>query len=476
MNGPGDVMETRLQVTERSGTSAGLVPAERRRTLFSKGWATLGRQESMQPLLVAGVVASGAGLLATVLVARLLTQANYGAFAKLLGVFLVLSLPGTALMVGVVRRVTAWRASGMDERVRQWVTRAHWTGRGVVAGLVFAIWLARSPLAQAMKLPGSASLVEVIAAGGVWILVAMDRGLLQSTQRYGALSVNIVAEGLGRTLGVIVLPAVGLGLQGAALGVLLGELTAAAHAMWALRKPTVHSGNSASDHSASEHVAVHSGGDLAADIVVAMVSMGLLAALQNIDVLVYGSRVPSHSGAYGAISVPSKALVFLALLMGNYLLPEASIQFQRGRHALPQLARLLAVLGVPAVVLLGFAAVMPGRFLSIVFGTKYEFGASGFWPLVLSMILLCVTNLLTVYLLAVGWRWVVVPLAAGTGLLVVLCLRASTSLPGTARADLVAQGALGVAMVAAFAFRHRRMMIAITARPPAETTDLALAD
>jgi O-antigen/teichoic acid export membrane protein len=476
MVGPGDVMEARLQVTERAGSSAGLVLAERRQTALQKGWGTLRRDGGLQPLLVAGVVASGAGLLATVLVARLLTQTNYGAFAKLLGVFLVLSLPGTALMVGVVRRVTAWRASGEGDRVRHWVTRAHWTGRGVVAGLVLAIWLVRAPLAHAMKLPGSASLVEVTAAGGIWILVAMDRGLLQSAQRYGSLSVNIVAEGLGRTLGVILLPAVGLGLQGAALGVLLGELTAAAHALWALRRPTVQAGLYASDHTALERVGAHTGGDLAADIVVAMVSMGLLAALQNIDVLVYGSRVPAHSGAYGAISVPSKALVFLALLMGNYLLPEASIQFQRGRHALPQLARLLAVLGVPAVVLLAFAVVMPGRFLGLVFGAKYEFGAAGFWPLVLAMVLLCVTNLLTVYLLAVGWRWVVAPLAAGTGLLVLLCLHAASSLSGTARADLIAEGALCLVMVAAFALQHRRVSAPADERGASETTDLALAD
>lgn len=475
MNGPGDVMEGKLQVTERAAAADGLVLAEGRQSRVSKGWASLRREESVQPLLVAGVIASGAGLLATVLVARLLTQANYGAFTKLLGVFLVLSLPGTALMVGVVRRVTAWQASGKGDRVRHWVIRAHWTGRAVVTALVFVIWLGRAPLADAMKLPGSASLVEVIAAGGVWILVAMDRGLLQSARRYGSLSVNIVAEGLGRTLGVIALPAIGLGLQGAALGVLLGELTAAAHAMWSLRRPRVQSGLYATHSAGLDNVTMHSGGDLAADIMVAMVSMGILAALQNIDVLIYGSREPGHSGAYGAISVPSKALVFLALLLGNFLLPEASIQFQRGRHALPQLGRLLGMLGIPGVVLLGFAIVMPGRFIRIVYGAKYEFGAGGFWPLVLAMVLLCMTNLLTVYLLAVGWRWVIVPLGLGTGLQVLLCVHAGTSLAGTARADLAAQAALGVMMVGAFAIQHRRMTSEAVERPASEA-DLAFAD
>ena len=416
-------------------------------------WDLVRRQRRMSPLLAAGAVASVVGLLSTVLVARLLSPADYGALTKLLGLFLVLSLPGTALMVGVVRRVTAWQARGQHGLAKRWVKRAHRAGTLSVGALVLAVFLAREPLSHALKLPSSSGLVEAIAAGGVWILVAMDRGVLQCDRRYAALSVNIVVEGIARMVVMIVLPAVGVGLQGAALGILAGELAAAAHVRWALARR----GRRAEALVPVDAAAgtLHTRADLAVDVVVAMAAMGLLAALQNVDVIVFGSRAPAHSGAYGAISVPSKALVFLALLLGNYLLPEASIQFQRGGHALAQLRQLLVTLALPAMVLLAVAAVAPHSLLGLVFGTKYEAGAPGFSALVLSMMCLCITNLLTVYLLAVGWRWVVVPLAVGTGLLVLLCWHAGTSLTGTAHADLGAQGALALAMVVAFVLRHR---------------------
>jgi O-antigen/teichoic acid export membrane protein len=219
-------------------------------------------------------------------------------------------------------------------------------------------------------------------------------------------------------------------------------------------------------HARAAGMAVHSKRDLVADLGAATLSLALLAVLQNADVMVFGSRLPRHSGAYGAISVPSKALVFLALLLVNYLLPETSISAHHGRHALRQLATTLGVLTVPALGLLGVAAVMPKTLLGAVFGTRYEDGAGGFAVLVLAMVLLCVTLVLTIYLLGTGWRWVVVPLTLGAALLIGLCALAPASVAATADADLAAQSALTVTMVVAVTVRHRELAKArLRARP-----------
>ncbi len=66
------------------------------------------------------------------------------------------------------------------------------------------------------------------------------------------------------------------------------------------------------------------------DLVVASVSLSMVAVLQNVDVLVVGRDNPSHSGAYAAVSVTSKAIVFGAIVLGGYLLPEAAIRWRQG--------------------------------------------------------------------------------------------------------------------------------------------------
>jgi len=428
-------------------------------------------------LLLAGGVASSANLVSTVLVARLLPSVGYGALNKLLSLFLVLSMPGMALMVGVVRRVTAWEAQGRERHALAWIAGAQRIGVLAVAALAASVWLAREPIVHAMGLRGSTGLVEIVSAGGVWVLVAMDRGMLQARRRYRSLSANLLVEGVVRTAGMITLTAAGLGLQGAAIGVLAGELGAAVHArLSVVRAYQHHHDGTRLEHPAGE---LHTTRDLATDVIVAMVSLALLAALQNADVVVFGSQMPGKSGTYAAISVPAKALVFLALLLGNYLLPESSIRHHQGRHALRQLGHTLGLLALPALTLLLFATMMPSRFLGLVFGTKYEGGAHGFTPLVLSMAFLCVTVVLTIYLLGAGWRWVVVPLAAGTGLLVALCLVAGRSLIATTHIDLLVQGLLALTMVGAFVARHRVRSSwrgasqVLELRPAGSTTTLA---
>src|SRR3954451_23349615 len=89
------------------------------------------------PLAIAGVASNGANLIVTVLIARLLTTREYGALAQLIGLFLVLAIPGSALVVAVVRRVAAWDHSGQGYRVRPWAGRVRHAGH--LGLLVFAI-------------------------------------------------------------------------------------------------------------------------------------------------------------------------------------------------------------------------------------------------------------------------------------------------------------------------------------------------
>ena len=191
------------------------------------------------------------------------------------------------------------------------------------------------------------------------------------------------------------------------------------------------------------------------DLMVASISLSMVAVLQNVDVLVVGRDNPARSGAYAAVSVTSKAIVFGAIVLGGYLLPEAAIRWREGGHALRQLAVVLVLLAVPSVLLLGVALAAPEELLQLLFHHAYTSAADALVPLVLAMIMLSVSVVLTMYLLAVGRRWVAAILAAGAAALTVAVLEVHGAPRATALVDLATQAAVLLVIVTGFAVVHR---------------------
>jgi len=451
------------------------------------------------PLAIAAALVGVVSLLTTVFVAHVLSTRGYGTLIVLLGLFLVVSMPGTALLVGVVRRVSAWHASGLGGRVQPWVARVHRIGEGGIVLLAVVMFLVRVPIAHALSLPGPSGVTEILTAGGVWILVSIDRGLLQVGRDYTDLSINLVIEAVMRCALTVGL-AYKLGVEGAALGLLFAELITASHARLTATRAVVRSmaegptqrapgpqpevavsevavsevavSEVAVPEMAASEVAVpevaveetgaavatsvHSGKALAADVLTALGSLLLLAVLQNTDVILLGSKMPHHSGAYAAISVPAKALVFIALVLVNYLLPEATLRHQHGSHALRQLAHTLGVMAIPCGVLLLMAVFAARGVLGLVFGHRLTAAAPAFSTLVLAMVFLSVTVALAIYLLGIGWRWVVVVLGVAAGALAGATAAAEGQYVATARADLAVQVGLCVVMTTCFVSVHRR--------------------
>jgi O-antigen/teichoic acid export membrane protein len=301
------------------------------------------------------------------------------------------------------------------------------------------------------------------------VLVSIDRGLLQVTRAHIDLSVNLVLEGGLRTV-LTVAMAAELGVEGAALGVLFSELLTAAHARYTSTRALRRTLGAATAPEPPEEIpeigveatggvvalSVHGGRDLAADVLTALGSLLLLTVLQNADVVLLGSRAPHHAGSYAAVSVPSKALVYGALVLINYLLPEATIRHQQGSHALRQLGYTFGVLAMPCALLLLLSVFSPHRLLSLVFGHKLTAAAPAFAELVLAMVLLSATLVLAIYLLGIGWRGVIVVLALGAGAVVALTWLGDGQYVRTARGDLVAQAGLLAVMVVCFVVVYRR--------------------
>jgi hypothetical protein len=276
-----------------------------------------------------------------------------------------------------------------------------------------------------------------------------------------------------RTAAVLILVGAGQGSSGAAVGILVAEAATAAHARyaavraWSLEgfgatasgRPPASSwlsgwtGAVRPDHVLDGYrLARHR---VVVDLVVASLSLSMVAVLQNVDVLVVGRDNPSHSGAYAAVSVTSKAIVFGAIVLGGYLLPEAAIRWRQGGHALRQLGVVLVLLAIPAALLLIVALSAPELLLNVVFHHAYVAASAALAPLVGAMILLSITVILTMYLLAVGKHWVGAALVVGAGVLTVAVSQAHGNPRATAWADLATQAGVLAVVLVGFAVVHR---------------------
>ncbi len=417
------------------------------------------------PLAAAGVLANGASVVLTVALARVLSPHSYGVLNQLTGLYLILSMPGSAVVVAVVRRVTVWHEDGSGHLVRRWAGRVHRQGSMVVLAWAVLVFASRHDVAVVLNQQSGIGIAAILTAAAFFVLLSLDRGLLQAHRSYQPLAVNLIVEMGVRVVAVLVLVLAGFGPSGAAVGVLIGEVLAAAHARWAAVR--AWSGGvvrplwaTAGWVAAVRPDRVLGGGGserrtVVLDLVVASVSLSMVAVLQNIDVLVVGRDNPSHSGAYAAVSVTSKAIVFGAIVLGGYLLPEAAIRWRQGGHALRQLAVVLMLLGVPSLLLLGVALAAPQALLEIVFHHAYTSASDALAPLVVAMIMLSVSVVLTMYLLAVGRRWVVGVLVAGAAALTVAVLAVHGSPRATAFVDLGVQAVVLAVIVTGFAVVHR---------------------
>jgi O-antigen/teichoic acid export membrane protein len=325
--------------------------------------------------------------------------------------------------------------------------------------LTLCAWILEHFVARALSLGSPVAVVPIVAAAGFWLALSIDRGLIQSRRAYKALAANLLVEGGVRMAFVLILTGAGFGVAGACGGILIGEASAAGHALWLSNRKWAGHGEPAETGEVVQARVVTEGmtsrRHLALDVSVAFGCLAFLALLQNLDVILLGREDPKLSGEYAAISVAAKALVFGAIALGGYLLPEATIRWHRGEHALRPLATTAIILAIPAVVLAALAVAVPRFLLRTAFGPRLVGAAGSLKVLVFAMALLCATVLLTNYLLGTGRRWVVFVLAAGTAAAAVAIYEAHGVPSRTARADLFAQAAIAVVVGIGFVAAHR---------------------
>jgi glycosyltransferase involved in cell wall biosynthesis/O-antigen/teichoic acid export membrane protein len=348
-------------------------------------------------LAAAVMAANVVSLVFTVAFARILGTSGYGTLAALVSTFLILQVPGSALQITVAREVSTAIALGHEAPgagVRRWLGR--------IAILTLAVTgvaiLLREQLAAAIGVDAVWAAAATLPTGCLWLLASVERGALQGFQRYRTVGLSIIGEASARLAFGLLLVAVGLGVTGAFLGTACSVLGMALVLLWPLHEELERSG--------SLHVtgaAVRRFRDLAARAWAPVAGLALLLILQEIHVIVVKHEASDDAaGAYAAAAVAAKAIIWVAVGLGLYLLPEAARRTKSGIDARPVLVRTLVLIGALALPMVLLYAVAARPLLEIVFGESFGPAAGALPWLGMSMALLACVYLAVQYLLAVG--------------------------------------------------------------------------
>jgi O-antigen/teichoic acid export membrane protein len=129
----------------------------------------------------------------------------------------------------------------------------------------------------------------------------------------------------------------------------------------------------------------------------------LLFILQEIHVIVVKHQAPDDAaGSWAAAAVAAKAIIWVAIGLGLYLLPEAARRSRQGEDARPVLIRTLVLIALVATPMVLLYAVAAEPLLATVFGEEFTDAAGALPWLGLAMALLACAYLSVQYLLALG--------------------------------------------------------------------------
>ena len=304
----------------------------------------------------------------TILAARLLGPAEYGALAAVMGVLLVVNVLSLGLQATGARRVSA--APAHRPQIEQEVLATSYAS-ALVLGLVM---LAASPvITSTLNLDswGAAALIAVTAVP--LSVMGGQAGILQGEERWGPLAAIYLAVGVGRLgFGAVAL-VLEPNTQGAMVGVTIGAVLPVVIGWAALR----HRDRVRAPRSVRVPLSARwaKGGVLRE---VAHNSHALLAffALSNADVIIARSRLDEHqAGLYAAGLILAKAVLFLPQFVVVIAFPSMSKQ---GGGRRMHLLSLGAVLAIGLATVLG-VAVLSRLAVSFVGGPAYSDLQSQLW-------------------------------------------------------------------------------------------------
>ncbi len=310
-------------------------------------------------LAVAMGIMNIATYLYTILAARLLGPRDYGAFAALMGLLLVITVASLALQATAARRIVA--TPGHVHQIEQLILKV-----GVQASIGLGVLcLVLSPVInQVVRLDSLGTAALVAFAAAPLTMMGAQAGILQGERRWIALAMIYIGAGVPRLIIGTVLIVWWPNEFAALLGVAIAAYIPVAVGWLALRRP----------RDPGEHSEEHRVRALWSETLHNSHALLAFFALSNVDILVARNVLDEHqAGLYAGGLILVKAVLFLPQFVVVLAFPSMGVAESRLRTLLQSL---VATGLIGAVVALGVTVLSAW---AIVFVGGKQYSAIGDW-------------------------------------------------------------------------------------------------
>jgi O-antigen/teichoic acid export membrane protein len=305
----------------------------------------------------------------------------------------------------------------------------------------------RSLIAALINIDQDWAAAAIPVTAMIWMMVSVLRGVLQGFQQYRTVALSLVGEASSRIAFALLLVGIGLDVTGAFLA-----SAAALSAVGLVLLVPLRRQLAGVNPELAEDLRLR---ELLAGAWIPVISLTLLLGLQELHIIIVKHEASEDAASsYAVAAVAAKAIMWIAIGLGLYLLPEAARRAKSGEDARPILVRTLGLIAAMAVPMVLIYSVGGEPLLRAVFGEDLTDASDALPFLGLAMSLLACSYLSVQYLLAMGRASFLFVLGAGVVAEVAVLLSIGDDLTAIAIALFCIQAACA-SVILTMAMRQR---------------------
>lgn len=165
----------------------------------------------------ATLVGNGSAYLLSMISARILNQADFGALGALLGLLVIIATLGISTQALTARRVSTATGANRSDIEGQAIRLSVFVGAAIIAGALVVAW----PISIIFAIPVVAVITGISSLAFV-VVGSASMGIAQGREEHIKLSIAFIANGVGRAIGGIVGVVVLQSVTGVGIGILIG--------------------------------------------------------------------------------------------------------------------------------------------------------------------------------------------------------------------------------------------------------------
>ena len=436
-----------------------LLPAQwRARILWNIAHRARGESAFLfEALMLANVVAYAYH----VLMARMLSPADYGTVVTLTSISYVLDVVVRTVQAGLTKTVAAAKEKS-GERARHAFTLAMRTVVALAGVTLVSAFLAGRWAAGFLHLDAATPVILLGAYASLTFLGPVPRGVLLGLNRLHRASVSIILEPVGRLIVGVAFVAYGLRVDGALIGYAMGSLLALAIA-WVLLWPLL----AKTADRESETSSLEGMDRYAALVLLANICLMVMASIDQVVVKHFFSI--DEAGNYAVAFVLGRVILMGAISLGIVVFTRSTAMHPTDPRRAMVLAKGLLAMGAIAGTATAVSLAAPTSIVRLIAGSQYA-SAHTFVGLVgVEMTLFGLVYVQAYYHLSLGKMQVVWPLFLASALAVALLVQFHASIQQVLTILISVMGALLIC-VSALSWRDvraaRRQTAVVLPEPP----------